>query len=142
MSRDWGGAGSTAPWTTVELGLSKYIPFGASQKARQRVLALKAWTLDTPTWDSSHFENGLAIFHHPPTYAGASLGGLRLMRGYPEGRYNSRSAIYYSGEYRYTPRFNPLKDSGFLERPSRAALEPASARSLPVKPPRSRLAGT
>ncbi len=80
------------------------------------MLALNAWTLDTPTWDSSHFENGVEIAHRPPTYEGASLGGLRLMRGYPEGRFNSRSAIYYSGEYRYAPRFNPLKDSGFLER--------------------------
>ncbi len=100
----------------MELEWSKYIPFGATQKARQRVLALNAWTIDTPTWDSSHFENGAEIFHHPPSYAGASLGGLRLMRGYPEGRYNSRSAIYYAVEYRYTPRFNPLRDSSFLKK--------------------------
>jgi hypothetical protein len=38
------------------------------------------------------------------------------MRGYPEGRFNDRSAVYYGAEYRHIPDWNPLKDIGWLNR--------------------------
>jgi hypothetical protein len=38
------------------------------------------------------------------------------MRGYPEGRFNDRSAVYYAAEYRHIPDWNPLKNFGWLNR--------------------------
>ena len=40
------------------------------------------------------------------------------MRGYPEERFNDRSAVYYGAEYRHKPDWNPLKDFGWLNRPN------------------------
>jgi hypothetical protein len=56
------------------------------------------------------------VFHRPPAFAGATLGGLDRMRGYPEGRFNDRSAVYYATEYRHIPDWNPLRDVGWLNR--------------------------
>lgn len=38
------------------------------------------------------------------------------MRGYSEGRYNDRSAVYYAAEYRHVPEWNPLKHVDWLNR--------------------------
>jgi len=99
-SRDWGGLGSTSPWTVVGADLARYLPLGTSHRARQRVLVLNLWTVDCLTWDAGN---------RPPAYKGATLGGLFRMRGYPATRYNDRSAIYYGAEYRYTLGWNPLQ---------------------------------
>ncbi|MBC2743132.1 MAG: hypothetical protein HGJ93_08810 [Desulfosarcina sp.] len=37
------------------------------------------------------------------------------MRGYPSHRFNDRSVIYTSAEYRYTPYWNPLGDISWLD---------------------------
>jgi len=74
------------------------------------------WWIDTPSWDDSDFEDGEEVFHRPPSSAGATLGGLDRMRGYPEGRFNDRSAVYYGAEYRHIPDWNPLRDVGWLNR--------------------------
>ncbi len=87
---------------------NKYFDLGSSETARQRVLALSFWTTDCLTWNSSHTENGEEVFHRPPTYKGATLGGLWRLRGYPSTRFNDRSAIYYGIEYRHTLNWNPL----------------------------------
>ena len=71
---------------------------------------MSAWLIDTPSWDDFHTENSNIVYHRPPTYAGATLGGLDRMKGYPEGRFNDRSALYYTLEYRHIPEWNPLGD--------------------------------
>ena len=112
VSRDWGGLDSTNSWTTIEVDLAKYFSLGSTKRARQRVLAFNAWWIDTPSWD----EDDTASPGTPPPYAGASLGGLRRLRGYPEGRFNSRSAVYYSGEYRYIPHRNKIANWSVLKK--------------------------
>jgi hypothetical protein len=109
VSRDWGEFGSSRPWTVMGGEANKYFDLGTSETARQRVLALSFWTVDCLTWNSSHTENQEEVFHRPPTYKGATLGGLFRLRGYPSTRFNDRSAIYYGLEYRHTLNWNPLK---------------------------------
>ena len=113
VSHDWGGWDSTDSWTALELDLSKYLSLGSTEKTRQRVLALNFWIIDTPSWEGG---DGIAISGRPPAYAGASLGGLQRLRGYPEGRFNSRSAVYYGAEFRLIPRWNRIADWSLLER--------------------------
>jgi hypothetical protein len=115
-TRDWGWLNSSAPWETVDVMLTKYVPLGACPRTRQRVLALSTWWIDTPSWEDSDVEDGAKVLHRPPTFAGATLGGLDRMRAYPEGRFNDRSAVYYAAEYRHIPTWNPLRDIGWLNR--------------------------
>lgn len=115
-TRDWGEFGSSAPWTTVDFLAAKYIPLGEGARSRQRVLALNLWWVDTPTWDDADGEGADAEYHRPPAFAGASLGGMERMKGYAEGRFNDRSAVYYTAEYRHIPDWNPLRDIGWLKR--------------------------
>lgn len=115
-TRDWGGMDSSAPWETIDFMATKYVPLASGARSRQRVLALSLWWIDTPSWNDSDLEDGEQVYHRPPSYAGATLGGLERMRGYPEGRFNDRSAVYYAAEYRHIPEWNPLKDIGWLNR--------------------------
>jgi hypothetical protein len=115
-TKDWGECGSSAPWETVDVMASKFFPLTSGLNSRQRVVALNAWWIDTPSWDDSNVEDGKEVFHRPPTFAGASLGGLERMRGYPEGRFSDRSAVYYAAEYRHIPNWNSLRDIGWLNR--------------------------
>ncbi|MDA0578092.1 MAG: BamA/TamA family outer membrane protein [Verrucomicrobia bacterium] len=115
-SQDWGTLGSTAPWQTVDVQVNKYVPLAEGARSRQRVLALTAWWIDTPSWNNYDVENGVDVYHRPPAFAGASLGGLERMRGYSEGRFNDRSAAYYAAEYRHMPQWNPLREVGWLNR--------------------------
>jgi hypothetical protein len=115
-SQDWGGLDSSAPWVTVDFTASKYVPLADGPPSRQRVLALSTWWIDTPSWEDSDFEGGVEVYHRPPAFAGATLGGLERMRGYSEGRFNDRSAVYYGAEYRHIPHWNPLREVGWLNR--------------------------
>jgi hypothetical protein len=110
ISRDWGGLGSSAPWTVVGGSVNKYIDLGESELARQRVLALNFWTVNCLTWDRTTTQDGEQVFERPPAYKGGNLGGLWRLRGYPATRFNDQAAIYYCAEYRYTLAWNPLKD--------------------------------
>lgn len=113
-SQDWGGLDSTAPWQTVDFSAAKFISLAPRERSRQRVLALNMWWIDTPSWNDSDLENGGENFHRPPSFAGAALGGTERMRGYSEGRFNDRSAVYYAAEYRHIPEWNPLRDVEWL----------------------------
>lgn len=113
LSQDWGSLGSTAPWQTVDFSATKYVSLAPGADSRQRVLAMNLWWIDTPSWDDR--DSG-GEFHRPPSYAGATLGGLDRMRGFPEGRFNDRSAVYYAVEYRHIPHWNPLRDLEWLNR--------------------------
>ena len=115
-TRDWGELDSSAPWETVDFTASKFLPLAEGPKSRQRVLAFSTWWLDTPSWEDFNIEDGKQVYHRPPPFAGATLGGLDRMRGYPEGRFHDRSAVYYTAEYRHIPDWNPLRDVGWLNR--------------------------
>jgi len=112
VTRDAGWLDSTAPWTTVDFEWAKYFSLGSGGGARQRVLAFDFWIIDTPSWNDAVAPGTAA--HHPPSYAGATLGGLDKMRGFPQGRFHDRSAVYYAGEYRHTLDWNPLAGNALL----------------------------
>ena len=99
FARDWGGGDSTNSWSALTVDIQKYFSLGATDKARQRVIALNLWAAHSLTWDN----------HQPPSYKAANLGGLWRLRGYPATRFHDRSAIYYGVEYRHVPNWNPLK---------------------------------
>jgi len=115
-TRDFGELDSTAEWETADFLATRYFPLGEGRRSRQRVLALSAWLIDTPSWDEFDVEDGERGYHRPPAFAGATLGGQERMRGYPEGRFNDRSAVYYTAEYRHIAEWNPLRDAKWLHR--------------------------
>jgi hypothetical protein len=107
VSRDFGWFDSDNSWTVLQTEVDKYFSFGESRWFRQQVLALDFWTAYSPTWDVQ--ANG-DIDNRPPAYAGATLGGLWRMRGYPSQRFNDKAGIYYSAEMRLIPHWNPFKN--------------------------------
>lgn len=115
VTQDFGWLESPGQWTFVEFEASKYFSLGDSSWSRQRIVALNFWTGDTPSWEEETLENGnTAVSHRPPFYEGATLGGFYRMRAYPIDRFNDRSVIYASAEYRYTLKWNPLGNISWL----------------------------
>jgi hypothetical protein len=115
ITRDFGWLGSDETWTFLELEATKFFSLGRSDWARQRVLALNFWTGDTPTWNETRLPDGnIQINNAPPYYEGATLGGFFRMRAYPFYRFNDRSVIYTSAEYRYTLHWNPVENVNWL----------------------------
>jgi len=110
FDRDWGALDSSAPWSVWGGEYSQYFSLGSSEHSRQRLIAFNFWSVDCPTWESSHTEDGEVVFHRPPSYKGANLGGLWRLRGYPATRFNDSAGIYYGLEYRQMLSWNPLKD--------------------------------
>ena len=105
FQRDFGWFDSTNSWTVVDAELDKYFSLGESEWFRQRVLAFDFWTAYSPTWNeksNGNIENGA------PSFAGATLGGLWRLRGYPSQRFSDKAAIYYAAEMRFIPRWNPF----------------------------------
>jgi len=111
VKHDWGGEHSDVPWTTLELDLAKYINLGKTSWSRQQLIALNAWIKNTPSWDKKQGD----LYQRPPIYQRAGLGGLDRMRAYTTQRFNDKSALYYSAEYRITPQNNIFSDLGFLD---------------------------
>jgi hypothetical protein len=70
LSRDFGLFNSSGSWTAVETELDGYVSFGATERFRQRVLALDFWTSYSPTWEDQG--NGV-IANRPPAYTGAAF---------------------------------------------------------------------
>ena len=115
LTRDFGWGDALFPWTFWEVEASKYFSLGESGLAKQRVIALNAWTGDSPSWNESvDAEGNIVITDRPPQYEGATLGGFYRMRAYPSNRFNDRSVIYTTAEYRYTPRWNPIGEVSWL----------------------------
>lgn len=109
VSHDFGWWDGNPTWTFIEFEAAKHFSLGATARARQRVAAFNFWTGETLSWKESRDADGrIVVDHNPPHYQGARLGGMYRMRAYPTNRFNSRSVIYSSVEYRYTPRSNPL----------------------------------
>ena len=106
---------SEETWTFLQFEGSKYFSFGSSDHARQRVVALNFWTGDAVSEESYIDENGNEITSHsPPFLEGAKLGGFYRLRAYPNNRFNDRSVIYTTAEYRYTPKWNPIGEVSWL----------------------------
>jgi hypothetical protein len=115
IKHDFGWGEATTEWTFLEFEASKYLSYGESTWARQRVLALNFWTGDSPSWDEeTNSEGFVEIDGNPPQYDGATLGGFYRMRAYPSRRFHDRSVIYSTAEYRYTPRWNPIGNVSWL----------------------------
>lgn len=112
VSRDFGAFNSSNPWTVYIAELDKYFPLGPSDTFRQRVLAFDIWTAYSPSWEVQ--PNG-TVANRPPTYAGANLGGLWRMRGFPDQRFSDKAGIYYGAEYRMIPNWNPFNNWPWLQ---------------------------
>jgi Omp85 superfamily domain len=112
VSRDFGWLDSSNSWTMVGGEMDKYFSLGSTERFRQRVIALDVWTAVSPTWEVQ--PNG-TIDNRPPTYAGATLGGLWRMRGYPSQRFSDKAGIYYGAEYRLIPDWNPFPSWPWLQ---------------------------
>jgi hypothetical protein len=113
LTRDFGWFDSSNSWTNLELDLSKYFDLGSSGWFRQQVLALNFWTSNTPTWTSDE-DNPQLASNRPPPYMGSTLGGFDRLRAFPSGRFNDKSAVYYTSELRLIPDTRPLRDIGIL----------------------------
>lgn len=111
-SRDFGWFDSSNSWTNVQAELDLYFPLKLSNRFRQAVLALDYWTSYSPTWDVR--PNG-EINNRPPAYAGATLGGLWKLRGYPSQRFSDKAAVYYAAELRLTPEWNPFERWSWIQ---------------------------
>jgi hypothetical protein len=101
VKRDFGWGDAPFDWTFIEFEASKYVSLGDSRWARQRVFAFNAWTGDCPTWrETINGDRNIEIVNRPPQYDGATLGGFYRLRAYPSNRFNDRSAVYATVEYR------------------------------------------
>lgn len=109
---DFGLFDSNNSWNSLSVEIDKYVSFGASNHLRENTLAFDFWTAYSPSWDS----NDGVISNRPPAYAGPNLGGLWRMRAYPSQRFSDKSAIYYSAEWRLTPKWNPFNDFPKLQK--------------------------
>lgn len=112
LSRDFGQFGSSDSWTVIEGEMDTYFDLGTTDRFRQRVLAFDVWTAHSPTREIN--DNG-ADSNSPPSYTGASLGGLFRMRGFPAQRFSDTSAIYYAAELRLIPDWNPFDRYPWLQ---------------------------
>ena len=106
LQHDFGWFDSSDEWTVLDGEFDKYFSLGTSDWFRQRVFAFDFWTAYSPSWD----ERDGGIDNRPPSFAGATLGGLFRMRGYPSSRFSDKACIYYAGEFRLIPKWNPFDD--------------------------------
>ena len=115
VTRDFGWLDSEETWTFLQFEASKYFSLGSSDYARQRVVALNFWTGDAVSEEISVDAAGNeTVSHSPPFLEGAKLGGFYRMRAYPNNRFNDKSVIYTTAEYRYTPEWNPIGEINWL----------------------------
>ncbi|OBT13493.1 hypothetical protein A9264_07050 [Vibrio sp. UCD-FRSSP16_10] len=101
-------------WDFVELDMSKYLSIGESSWASQRIFAFNFWTGYSPSWTLSQGNDSSVAENAPPYNEGATLGGTYRMRGYNSNRFHDKASLYATTEYRYTLRYNPIKDVSWL----------------------------
>jgi hypothetical protein len=102
-------------WNFLELEASKYFSLGGSDWARQRIIALNAWTGYSPSWDVvSDAQGDSTIVDGPPFLEGATLGGFYRMKGFRDARFHDKAAVYATAEYRYTLDYNPIRNVSWL----------------------------
>ncbi|WP_210447909.1 BamA/TamA family outer membrane protein [Vibrio crassostreae] len=107
---------SDSDWNFVQLDASKYVSLGKSDFASQRILAFNFWTGYSPTWNVEEQNGGgVHVNGAAPYNEGANLGGWNRMRGYDSYRFHDKAALYLSGEYRYTLKYNPIQNISWLK---------------------------
>ncbi len=120
--QDYGWFDTFAPWSVVETDLRWYFPlneYWSGKNSLPKVLAVNFWTVNTLSWNNydvvgtDPMGNEIKMYHRPPPYTGAYLGGRYRLRAYYEGRFNDRAAIYYGAEYRQIVDWNPFDYTSF-----------------------------
>ena len=115
-THDWGWLESEQRWQFYEFDISKFVSLGESDWASQRTLALNFWTGYSPTWDvETSPEEFNTVTGGAPYNEGATLGGFTRMRGYDMNRFHDKAVSYAAAEYRYTLKYNPLKNVDYLK---------------------------
>ena len=103
-------------WSFIEFEASKYIDLGPSAFSSQQVAAFNFWTGTSPSSKEIMDSDGNEIAgNRPPFTEGARLGGMYRLRAYPNNRFNDKSVIYTTAEYRYTLKWNPVADVQWLK---------------------------
>ena len=116
ITHDFGWLDSPDDWTFIEFEASKYFSLGDSDWAKQRIIALNMWTADNTSWtETTNADGTISISHRAPFYEGSTLGGFYRMRAYPTDRFNDKSALYATAEYRYTLNWNPIGNISWLK---------------------------
>ena len=117
VTRDFHLFNSSDSWTVVQTEFDKYFSLGSSNTFRQRVIAFDFWTAYSPTWDVEGVtdDGQESISNRPPSYAGATLGGIWRMRAFPSQRFSDKAGIYYALEYRMIPKWNPFNNWPWLQ---------------------------
>lgn len=106
---------SNDDWTFIEFEASKYFSFGATDFAKQNILALNVWASYSPSWELSYDAQGNSLVSgHPPFLEGATLGGMYRLRGFRQNRFHDKAAIYATAEYRMTLDYNPVTNVSWL----------------------------
>ncbi|NOX19158.1 MAG: BamA/TamA family outer membrane protein [Chlorobi bacterium] len=120
--RDFGWFDTFSSWSVIETDLRWYFPLNeyfGNKNSPPKVLAVNFWTVNTLTWNDydvvgkDPLGNEIRMYHRPPPYTGAYLGGRYRLRAYYEGRFNDRAAIYYGAEYRQIINWNPFNYTEF-----------------------------
>jgi hypothetical protein len=115
FTKDFAWGDSKEEWSFIGFEASKYFDLGETKHARQQVVALNFWTGNSPSWSETTLANGVTVISDDPPYLeGARLGGFYRMRAYPTNRFNDRSVIYTTAEYRFTPKWNPIAGVNWL----------------------------
>jgi hypothetical protein len=115
FQRDFDNDERFGEWEAWTFELNKLFNLGASDRFRQRVLALGFWSSYVPTWET-RIENGVEVVtRRPPYYEGAVLGGIYRMRAFEDSRWQDKAAVYYSAEYRMIPNWQPLQSYDWLD---------------------------
>jgi hypothetical protein len=106
---------SNDEWTLIEFEASKYFSFGASDFAKQNIIALNMWASYSPSWEVNYDEQGNSLVeNHAPFIEGATLGGMNRLRGFRQNRFHDKAAIYATAEYRMTLDYNPIANVNWL----------------------------
>lgn len=108
LDRDFGWFDSSGSWTSTQGEYRKYLSLGSTKRLRQNVFALRAWTAYSKSMERVQFPEATVVVRSPPSNMGATLGGHDRLRGYPRGRFSDRAAVYYSGEWRLIPTWDPV----------------------------------
>lgn len=116
VSHDSAWFDSQDKWSFYEFDASKFLSFGASDWASQRILALNIWTGYSPTWNVVTDSQGNRMVEGGAPYnEGATLGGFTRLRGYDMSRFHDKAVLYGAAEYRYTLDYNPMKSLPWLD---------------------------
>jgi len=115
FTQDFGWGESKDEWNFLSFEASKYIDIGQNSIAKQQVVALNFWTGNSLSWEDVTLDDGTTISTDDPPYLeGARLGGFYRLKAFPTNRFNDRAVIYTAGEYRFTPKWNPIANVNWL----------------------------